>query len=205
MDARRRTLLLPRTNRLYSTYLLTDATGAIAERCSYTAYGAATTYDSSYTTPQSTSRVGNPYLFSGRELDGETLLYNYRARPYDAIQEAGRLNQLRIRLRVGVRERRIAYPAQSGPSEYLDLRKYHPTLEALANPDNAGGELPDQNRYQYCGGSPTNCTGLEPARFFEWYRHFWDWVFGNTPKCPPPSATPNAPTRAIAAEGAASV
>ncbi len=72
-------------NWLYSTYLLTDSMGGIAERYSYTAYGAATTYTSTYTTPQTTSRVGNPYLFTGRELDGETLLYCYRARTYDPI------------------------------------------------------------------------------------------------------------------------
>ena len=52
-------------NRLYSTYLLTDSTGAIAERYVYTPYGVATTFDSTYTTPQATSRVGNPYLFAG--------------------------------------------------------------------------------------------------------------------------------------------
>jgi len=79
-------------NRLYSTYLLTDSTGAIAERYTYTPYGATTTYDSTYTTPQTTSRVGNPYLFTGRELDGETLLYFYRARTYDPVQ--GRFKQL---------------------------------------------------------------------------------------------------------------
>ena len=79
-------------NRLYSTYLLTDTTGAIAERYTYTPYGVATTFTSTYTTPQSTSRLGNPYLFTGRELDGETLLYYYRARTYDPVQ--GRFKQL---------------------------------------------------------------------------------------------------------------
>ena len=80
-------------NRLYSTYLLSDSMGAITERYSYTRLrAAATTYTSTYTTPQTTSRVGNPYLFTGRELDGETLLYCYRARTYDPIQ--GRFKQL---------------------------------------------------------------------------------------------------------------
>lgn len=79
-------------NRLYSTYLLTDSSGAIGERYTYTPYGVATTFDSTYSTPQSTSRVGNPYLFTGRELDSETLLYFYRARTYDPVQ--GRFKQL---------------------------------------------------------------------------------------------------------------
>ena len=79
-------------NRLYSTYLLTDTTGAIAERYTYTPYGVATTFTATYTTPQPTSRLGNPYLFTGRELDGETLLYYYRARTYDPVQ--GRFKQL---------------------------------------------------------------------------------------------------------------
>src|SRR5262249_6726920 len=79
-------------NRMYSTYLLTDSTGAIAERCTYTPYGVATTFTSAYSTPQATSRLGNPFLFIGRELDGETLLCYYRARTYDPVQ--GRFKQL---------------------------------------------------------------------------------------------------------------
>ena len=51
-----------------------------------------TTYDATYLNPQATSRLGNPYLFTGRELDSETLLYYYRARTYDPVQ--GRFKQL---------------------------------------------------------------------------------------------------------------
>ena len=51
-----------------------------------------TTYNAAYGASQTTSRLGNPYAFTGRELDGETLLYYYRARTYDPVQ--GRFKQL---------------------------------------------------------------------------------------------------------------
>jgi RHS repeat-associated protein len=89
-------------NMLYSVYALTDNTARIVDGYQYDAYGRQTVY-----TPGSNgavefggddviaaggvSGVGNPYLFTGRRLDGETKLYYYRMRYFDAIQ--GRFTQ----------------------------------------------------------------------------------------------------------------
>ncbi|MBI2139066.1 RHS repeat-associated core domain-containing protein, partial [Candidatus Woesearchaeota archaeon] len=51
---------------------LAKSTGELVESYSYDVYGA----------PSSSSTVGNPYLFTGREYDQETGLYYYRARYY---------------------------------------------------------------------------------------------------------------------------
>jgi RHS repeat-associated protein len=77
-------------NSLASPEALSDPTGSVVERYSYDAYGEVTVLDPSYNplplnawgTPH--SPVGNPYLFTGRELDEEAGLYYYRTRGYDA-------------------------------------------------------------------------------------------------------------------------
>ena len=68
-------------NRLYSIYLLTNAAGGIAERYAYTPYGVATTFDSTYTTPQIHSpRVERPLsLHWPRTRQRNSPLYFYRA------------------------------------------------------------------------------------------------------------------------------
>lgn len=62
-------------NTLYSVFALTDTTGTIVEGYQYDAYGRVT--------PGGRSAVGNPYLFTGRRLDGEIGLYYYRTRYLD--------------------------------------------------------------------------------------------------------------------------
>jgi RHS repeat-associated protein len=79
------------TNRMFSTYALSDSVANVAERYSYTAYGLPTTFDAGYNAPMSSSRVGNPFTFTGRELDAETGLMHYRARTYDPAE--GRFKQ----------------------------------------------------------------------------------------------------------------
>ena len=80
------------SNRLGSAYLLSNGTGGILERYSYTPYGVVTVSDSAYLSSGTVSTVGNPYLFTSREFDPESALYNYRARTYDPVQ--GRFKQL---------------------------------------------------------------------------------------------------------------
>lgn len=77
-------------NALWTPQALTDSSGAAVERYTYDAYGQVIVLDAAYTplalnawgTPH--SAVGNPWLFTGRELDEESGLYFYRARYYDA-------------------------------------------------------------------------------------------------------------------------
>jgi RHS repeat-associated protein len=64
-------------NALWSVEAITNSTAAVVERYAYDAYGAPTT---------SPSAIGNPYLFTGRQLDAETGLYFYRARYYDPVK-----------------------------------------------------------------------------------------------------------------------
>ena len=61
---------------------LVATAGTVAERCVYDAYGVPTFYSSSWTSPSTSSSVGNTVLYTGRELDLETGLYYYRARYY---------------------------------------------------------------------------------------------------------------------------
>jgi RHS repeat-associated protein len=79
------------SNRVFSTYALTDSSGQIVERYSYTPYGQVTTFDAAYQNAGLLSRVGNPFTFTGRELDTETGLMHFRARTYDTVQ--GRFKQ----------------------------------------------------------------------------------------------------------------
>ncbi|MGD9729114.1 MAG: RHS repeat-associated core domain-containing protein [Nitrospiraceae bacterium] len=64
-----------------SVSALTGVAGAVSERYAYGPYGETT----------STTSVGNPYRYTGRELDAETGLYYYRARYYS--QALGRFLQ----------------------------------------------------------------------------------------------------------------
>ena len=66
---------------LGSIALLTTSTGTLAESYTYDPFGTPTIKNASGTVIPS-SALGNPFLFTGREWDGETALYFYRARYY---------------------------------------------------------------------------------------------------------------------------
>ena len=66
---------------LGSVIALSDTSGNIVERYTYTPYGAVTITDS-LNNVLSDSAYGNPYMFTGRRFDSETGLYYYRARMY---------------------------------------------------------------------------------------------------------------------------
>jgi RHS repeat-associated protein len=76
-------------NALWSVEAITDSTANPAERYAYDVYGFVTVTDGTSTpvpvnawgTPH--SAIGNPYVFTGRQLDEEAGLYCYRARYYD--------------------------------------------------------------------------------------------------------------------------
>ena len=59
--------------KLGSIIALSNENKEIVERYSYDVFGE----------PNTTSTIGNPYLFTGRRYDNETALYYYRARYYD--------------------------------------------------------------------------------------------------------------------------
>ena len=65
----------------------TDETGGVVETYKYTTFGEPTIYDKEGL-EISESQINNFFNFTGREWDGETGLYYYRARYYDA--ELGR-------------------------------------------------------------------------------------------------------------------
>jgi RHS repeat-associated protein len=64
-------------NALWSVEAITDSTASVVERDAYDAYGSPTILP---------SIIGNPYLFTGRQLDAETGDYFYRARYYDPVK-----------------------------------------------------------------------------------------------------------------------
>ena len=65
----------------------TDGTGTVVERVAYEAYGQPVFLDMRSGSPvvESQSFTGDPFAFTGREWDGETRLYFYRARYYDVL------------------------------------------------------------------------------------------------------------------------
>lgn len=73
---------------LFSVTSVTDSSGGVVERADYGDYGERRLMDAAgalVTTPDPatnriSSRVGNPWWFTGRELDQETGLYQYRYR-----------------------------------------------------------------------------------------------------------------------------
>jgi RHS repeat-associated protein len=79
-------------NALWSVEAVTDHTGTPVERYAYDAYGAVTISNGSgsplplnpWGTPH--SPIGNPWMYTGRQLDEETGLYYYRARYYDPMK-----------------------------------------------------------------------------------------------------------------------
>ncbi len=84
-------------NVLFSVYALTDTSGAIREGYLYDAYGKQTVFQhgangvvdwggDDWITPGGESGPGNPFMFTGRRLDGETGLLYYRNRYYNAVQ-----------------------------------------------------------------------------------------------------------------------
>ena len=82
-------------NHLYSPVAVMDFTaGTVLERYDYDAYGATHIMDASYTA-RTASAVGNPYSFTGRELDtldgGYLKMMHYRYRSYDSF--VGRFGQ----------------------------------------------------------------------------------------------------------------
>jgi RHS repeat-associated protein len=79
-------------NSLWSVEAITDSLANVVERYTYDAYGFSTIFNgsgvqiplNSWGTPH--SAIGNPWMFTGRQLDEETGLYYYRARYYDSTK-----------------------------------------------------------------------------------------------------------------------
>jgi RHS repeat-associated protein len=79
-------------NALWSVEAVTDSTATPVERYSYDAYGLVTMTNgvgspvpvNGWGTPH--SAIGNPWVFTGRQLDEETGLYYYRERFYDTFK-----------------------------------------------------------------------------------------------------------------------
>ena len=70
-------------NTLFSVMALTDANGSVVERYRYDAYGACTVLDPDGSADaDGLSDVENPYTFTGRRLDDESGLMQYRHRWY---------------------------------------------------------------------------------------------------------------------------
>ncbi|MCG8653012.1 MAG: RHS repeat-associated core domain-containing protein, partial [Pirellulales bacterium] len=68
-------------DRQYKVIALSDISGNVVERYSYTPYGESTIYDSSFTI-RSNSSYNWVFLFTGRRLDEESSLYYFRNRYY---------------------------------------------------------------------------------------------------------------------------
>lgn len=65
---------------------ITDPDEQVVESYSYASYGAVTIADQSGT-PVSTTQIGNPWMFTGRQWDSVAGLYHYRARAYSPTLE----------------------------------------------------------------------------------------------------------------------
>jgi len=69
-------------NRKYDIVGLTDASGGVLERYTYTPYGEVTILDPTALIIRTVSAVDNPYAYTGRRWEPETGLYYFRARYY---------------------------------------------------------------------------------------------------------------------------
>jgi len=67
---------------LHNVLKITDSSGAVVEQYEYGDFGQPV-IKSGAGTPLAQSAIGNPYLFTGREYDQETGLYNFRSRYMD--------------------------------------------------------------------------------------------------------------------------
>ncbi len=137
---------------LYSPVALLDDTGAIAERYEYDAYGQVQVLAPNYEL-RTTNLYGNPYYFTGRELDildaGTLRLMYYRARTYDP--ETGRFMQ---RDPLGVN------PAGGGINPFGVRKQYRDGL----------------NLYNYVRSEPVN--SLDPYGLAWGNRDFVEHYFG---------------------------
>ena len=68
----------------FNVTTLVNTGGDALERYVYSPYGVLTIYDATWANIRSTSSYANAYTYTGRQLDGETGLYYYRARLYAA-------------------------------------------------------------------------------------------------------------------------
>jgi RHS repeat-associated protein len=75
-------------NNLFCVAALSDTSGAVVERTANTPHGVSTTLASDGTTVRQSSSLANSIGYTGRTLDDETQLYQYRHRYYAA--ELGR-------------------------------------------------------------------------------------------------------------------
>lgn len=79
-------------NSLWSVEAITNAAGMVVERYAYDAYGLPAIFNGAgaavapnpWGTPH--SAIGNPWMFTGRQLDEETGIYFYRARYYNPVK-----------------------------------------------------------------------------------------------------------------------
>jgi len=69
-------------NRKYDIVGLTDASGGVLERYTYTPYGEVTILDPTALIVRTVSAVDNPYAYTGRRWEPKTGLYYFRARYY---------------------------------------------------------------------------------------------------------------------------
>jgi RHS repeat-associated protein len=140
---------------------MTDNTGAVAERYDYTGYGVVTTYNAVYGAAQTTSRLGNPHAFTGRELDEETLLYYYRRRTYDPVQ--GRFKQLDA---IGLNGGMNLYEYVRGwPQSFVDPSGLAPNYSQAGGPD----ELLTKRYFYTC-----NCGWIDRYHFQPYAQRYVD-------------------------------
>jgi len=73
-------------NTLFSVYALSDADESVVERYRYNAYGSSTVLDADFSDDaDGLSDVDSPYVFTGRRLDAESGLMQYRNRCYSSL------------------------------------------------------------------------------------------------------------------------
>jgi RHS repeat-associated protein len=164
---------------LYSPVALVNSSGAVVERYEYDAYGKVTVWNSDYSTSYNASQYGNPYTFTGRELDvldnGSLKLMHYRHRTYNIY--TGRFMQ---RDQLGIN------PSGAKENSFVVLRQY---LDGV-NTYEYGLSNPAKNADFY-GTRPYEIACSPIADGDEWWRPILRKC--EVPHCELPSAGLSAP------------
>ena len=144
----------------FNVTALVDTAGDAVERYLYSPYGSVTIYDGTWTNTRASSGYANAVLYTGREYDPETGLYQYRNRYYSA--ELGRFaSRDLLALAVADVNLQELLTIAAGGLARGAIRTF--LLDVLGERDGSAPTAADTDLYRYCSNGPL--TRIDPSGF----------------------------------------